>query len=49
MQLETLVEIKFINSSFLAHPLFEIRQKVPVEQFEATVSQSTVPSQPSYV
>ena len=53
--METLIELKFINSLFSnsdfsiqvvrAHPLIEIRQTI-IEQFEATVSQSSVPSPP---
>ena len=49
----TLIELEFLDSSFSsnnlsirafrAYPLIEIRQ-LPVERFEATASQSTVPS-----
>ena len=52
IRLESLVELEFINSSFSisnssirafrAYPLVEVRQ-FPVEQFEATASQSTLP------
>ena len=54
IRLETLIELNFLNSSHSssncsirfvrAYPLVEIRQTAPVEQFEATLSQSTVPS-----
>ena len=42
MRLETLIELNFFNSSLSS--FFEIDKKFPVEQSEATVSQSTVPS-----
>ena len=50
--METLIELKLLNSSFLFE-LFELvllyrsDKQFPVEQSEPTVSQSTVPSPPS--
>ena len=47
IRLETLIELKFLNSSFFKLILLlELDKQFPVEQFEATVSQSTVPSPP---
>ena len=45
--LETLIELKLFNSSFRAYPFiieFKSDKQLPVEQFEAIASQSTVPS-----
>ena len=46
--METLIELKFLNSSFSSlFSIIEIRQTAaPVERFEATASQSAVPSAP---
>ena len=45
IRLETLIEVKFLDSSFLSlSSLLELDKQLPVEPFEATVSQSTVPS-----
>ena len=45
--LETLIELKLFNSSFVEPILLlKIDEQLPVEQFEATVFQSTVPSPP---
>ena len=41
-----LIELKFLNSSFEIILLLNSDKQFPVEQFEATVSQSTVPSPP---
>ena len=50
--LETLIELRFLNSSVLEliH-LLKLNKKLPVEQFEATASQSTVlpPSLSPYI
>ena len=47
IRLETLIELKFINSSCSnLSLLLELAKQFPVEQFEATVSQSRVPSPP---
>ena len=44
---EILIELKFLNSSFFELILvLKLDKQFPVEQFEATVSQSTVPSPP---
>ena len=40
IRLETLIDPKFLNSSFSI--LLKLDKQFPVEQFEATVSQSTV-------
>ena len=47
IRLETLIELIFLNSSFSRSILLlKLGTQFPVEQFEATVSQSTVPSPP---
>ena len=44
---ETLIELKFLDSSFFELVLLpKLDKRLPAEQFEATVSQSTVPSPP---
>ena len=45
--LETLIELKFVSVSFSSlSSLLKLDKQFPVEQFEATASQSTVPSPP---
>ena len=47
-RLETLIELKFLNSRcFELVLLLKLNKQFPVEQVEATVSQSTLPSPPS--
>ena len=47
MRLETLIQLKFLNSSFSSlSSLLKLNKQFPVEQFEAAVSQSAVPSPP---
>ena len=48
IRLETLVELKFLNSSLSELILlWKLDKLFPVEHFEAAASQSTVPSPPS--
>ena len=50
IRLETLIELKFLNSCFFELVLLlRFDRQFPVELFEATVSQSTVASPPSLV
>ena len=44
IRLETLIELKFINSTFRAYLLFRLDKRFSVEQFEATIPQSAVSS-----
>ena len=45
MRLETLIELKFDQFElFELVPLLKLDKQFPIEQFEATVSQPTVPS-----
>ena len=45
--LETVVELKFLNSSFSSlSSYFKLDKQFPVERFEAASSQSTVPQYP---
>ena len=46
IRLETLIELKFLNSSSSSFLLLKLDTQLLVEQFEATASQSTVPSPP---
>ena len=47
MRLDTLIELKFVQLYvFELIPLLKLDEQLPVEQFEVTVSQSTVPSPP---
>ena len=46
IRLETLIELNFSIRAFRAFFLLKLNKQFPVEQFEATVSQSTVPSPP---
>ena len=48
IQLETLIELKFLSQFELFELILLLKsdKQFPVEQFEATVSQSTVPSPP---
>ena len=47
IRLETLLELKLFTSSFSSFILLlKLDKQFPIEQFEATVSQSTVPSPP---
>ena len=47
IRLETLIELTILNSSFFELGLLlKLDRQFPVERFEATVAQSTVPSPP---
>ena len=47
IRLQTRIELKFLNSCFERILLLKLDKQLRVEQFEATVSQSTVTSPPS--
>ena len=50
IRLEPLIELNLLNSLlFELIPLFKLDKQFPVERFEATVSQSTVPSPLFYI